>query len=119
MTKIIDFIEEAAKRGNNLPLELLIKEAEDKAIRDVGEWQRSSPDLWGMNTVVTSDPMKEMSEIHRMAGFVNRRQYFYQLSNMYRIDVDQIQEWGLELGTENDFTLLIERIHDNWDPGFD
>jgi hypothetical protein len=114
MAKIIDFIAEAAKQGNNRPLELLIKQAEDEAVKNM--WS-VSPLKWNRNNIITDDPMKELTEIHRLAGFASRRAYFWQLSQMYQMDVNMIQHWALELGTENDFTLLIEKIHENWNPG--
>ena len=113
MAKIIDFIAEAAKQGNNRPLELLIKQAEDKVAGVCDE----HVGRYGNNTVITNDPMKELSNVHKLAGFRSRREYFWHLSKLYQMDVNMIQHWGLELGTENDFTQLIEKIHNNWDPG--
>ena len=115
MTKIIDFVAEAAKRGNARPLELTLQEAEAAAIADIDIFNAAAAKFEGLQAdrySLRTSKMLELSPLHTFAGFKSRREYFWRLSQMYQMDVSVIEHWALDLGTENDFTLLIEKIHE-------
>ncbi len=53
-------------------------------------------------------PKDQMTELHDINGYKSRREYFWKMSQLYQIPVEDIQAVAFDLGVEEDFGRLVQ-----------